>query len=361
MKLFKTKPPVLPKYDIPDVGQLIKAVHGDVDPDKISLFIPVKNEMGLIPAFLGYYRSIGYEQFLFFDDQSDDGTFEYLTAQDDCIVIHTTMTFGEELEYTGPTHKNQRETRFGTFSKMAIPHHFLPGKIVGYYDADEFLLLPPGVSHISEVHDRIDALESTGLYATVVEFFPRSTESFKKPLPSTFEGLMEEYGWFEAEDLFDPMAPLDKKGKPVFHTPSKSMRLFEDYKIDPIIERNTLREKIYLSSKEKRDQGFNRSARHKTPILRRTDESFMFSCHDAIVPPSGEILLTLAHFVFTSNFAQKIENARKWKAHVKGAAKYNYYRRLLDAMDGVEDGFLTERSQKYENPQQLIDCGLMKW
>lgn len=361
MKLFKSPAPALPEYDIPDVGDLIERVYGTVDADKITAFIPAKNEMALIPAFLAYYRGIGFEQFIWFDDRSDDGTFEYLTAQDDCIVVHTHMTFGEELQYTGPSHKRANSIRFGTFSKMALPPYFLPGKIVAYFDADEFLILPPGVSNIREVYARIDALGSTGVYASVVEFFPSSTDAFKAPFPSTFEGLLDAYGWFEPEPLFDPAAALDPKGKPVFTAPSKSMRLFEKYDIGGTLERKTLREKIYLSSKEKRDQQFNRSARHKTPILRRTEESFLFSCHDAIIPPDGEILLTIAHFIFTSNFARKIENARKWKAHAKGGVKYKYYGDLLETIDGVENGFLSDISQQYQDPQQFIDSGLMKW
>ncbi|SNR75463.1 glycosyltransferase family 2 protein [Puniceibacterium sediminis] len=353
--------PTLPEYDIQDVGSLISQVFGDVDPEKLSAFVPVKNELPLLPAFLAHYRRLGFEQFLVFDDRSNDGTFEYLRKQKDCVVIHTAMTFGEELIYTGETHKNSRVQRFGTFAKMAIPPYFMNGKFVAYFDADEFLILPPGVTHIREVYDRIEEIGSSGALATMVEFFPRSTAEFKKPLPHSFDGLMDAYGWFEAEPLFDPMAEMDGRGKPIFVNPSKSMRLFEHYGVQPSIIRETLREKIYLSSKEKKNQEFNRSARHKTPILKRTDDSFLFTCHDAITPPKGEILLTLAHFVFTSNFARKIQNARKWKAHVKGAAKYRYYQELLDRMSDVEDGFLTDRSQRYENPQQLIDAGLMRW
>jgi len=357
-KKFKT---YLPHYDLSGVESLIKEVFGEVDPDKLTVYAPVKNEMGMLPAFLGHYRAMGFEQFIFYDDQSDDGTFEYLREQDDCIIVHARMTFGEQLYYTGPTHNAIRYVRFGSFSKMALPNYFLPGKIVAYFDSDEFLILPPGIDNIREVYDRIEAIGSTGAYATMVEFFPRSTKSFEKPIPTTFETLMDEYAWFEPEALFDPMGALDEVGKPVFTAPSKSTRLFEQYDVRYEIRRDTLREKVYLSSQEKRQQKFNRSGRHKTPILRRDAESFQFSCHDAIVPPSGEILLTLAHFVFTSNFAQKIENARVWKAHVMGASKYRYYAELLDKMEGVEDGFLSDNSERFETPQQLIDCGLMKW
>ena len=351
----------LPEYDIPDLAPLISRVHGDVDPQKLTVFLPVRNELPLLPAFLDHYRGMGFEQFLVFDDRSDDGTFDYLLAQPDCVVIHATMTFGEELVYTGLTRKNSRVHRFGTFAKMAIPPHFMNGRIVAYFDADEFLLLPPGVTHIREVYDRIEALGSTGALASVVEFFPLSTSSFDDPMPQTFDGLLQAYGWFESEPLFDPSAEMDRRGKPVFVNPSKSMRLFDKYDVTPGTIPKTLREKLYLSSREKRNQSFNRSARHKTPLLKRTPEFFLFTCHDAIDPPKGDILLSMAHFVFTSNFAQKIENARKWKAHVKGAMKYRYYEELLDRMKGAESGFLTERSRRYEGPQQLIDAGLMRW
>ena len=73
------------------------------------------------------------------------------------------------------------------------------------------------------------------------------------------------------------------------------------------------------------------------------------------------VLLTVAHFVFTAQFADKIARARAWGAHANGASKYRYYAELLARMQARKGSFLDENSLRYEGPQQLIDAGLMRW
>jgi len=72
-------------------------------------------------------------------------------------------------------------------------------------------------------------------------------------------------------------------------------------------------------------------------------------------------LLTMAYFVFTAQFADKIARATAWGAHANAAAKYRNYATLLEKMRGVENAFLDKGSRRYEGPPQLSDCGLMRW
>lgn len=44
----------------------------------------VRNEMVRLPRFLGHYRKLGVQHFLFVDNASEDGLGDFLTAQPDC-------------------------------------------------------------------------------------------------------------------------------------------------------------------------------------------------------------------------------------------------------------------------------------
>nr|WP_170951247.1 sulfotransferase [Synechococcus sp. UW106] len=60
-----------------------------VDANKIRLATVIKNELWRLPWFLDYYRSIGIDEFIFVDNDSNDGSLDYLLQQPDVLVFHT--------------------------------------------------------------------------------------------------------------------------------------------------------------------------------------------------------------------------------------------------------------------------------
>lgn len=340
-------------YRIEDAGQLAQVVQGQVDPTKLTLFSTMKNEMGFLPAFLAHYRAIGFEQFLIFDDASDDGTTEYLLAQPDCVVMQSKLGFGDVIRYRDPDGVEHDE-RAGTYFKIALPHLFFDGAFVAYVDADEFMFLPPGVASVKEVVARLERESATSAVASVVEFFPRDVSGLVGELPQSFEDLVRAYPYFQAEKLVD----LRTGAQPELLGKSKTSRLFKRFEIEPKVERKGL-QRLYMSSRAKKAQQFQKSPRHKTPLVLRNAESRLTGSHYANLPPSPTVLLTIAHFVFTAQFADKIARAQSWGAHANGAAKYRYYAELLERMRLQKGAFLDENSVAYRDTQQFIDLGLM--
>lgn len=343
------------EFRIEDAGTLAQVTAGQVDPAKLTLFSTMRNEMGFLPAFLAHYRAIGFEQFLIFDDGSDDGTSEHLAAQPDCVVMTSQLGFGDEVRYRDPEGKLHKE-RAGTYFKIALPHLFFEGAFVAYVDADEFMFLPPGVTTIADVVARLEKEQATSAVASVVEFFPADAGGLSGDLPQTFDGLIEAYPYFQAEQLVKlvPGQQPELLGKP------KTARLFDTFGVAPRVERRGL-QRLYMSSRAKKAQQFQKSPRHKTPLLLRDDTSRLTGTHNANLPPSSQVLLTVAHFVFTAQFANKIARARAWSAHANAAAKYRYYAELLDRMQAANGSFLDENSLKFQDVQQLINCGLMRY
>ena len=55
----------------------------------------VRNEMLRLPYLLSHYRRLGFDHFIFVDNDSTDGTGEYLAGQPDCFVYFTKESFGK--------------------------------------------------------------------------------------------------------------------------------------------------------------------------------------------------------------------------------------------------------------------------
>ena len=58
-----------------------------IAPDHILLFSTLRNERIRLPYFLRYYRNLGVNHFLIVDNDSDDGSREYLQAQPDVSLV----------------------------------------------------------------------------------------------------------------------------------------------------------------------------------------------------------------------------------------------------------------------------------
>lgn len=119
------------------------------------MFSIFRDEMYFAPAFFAHYRAMGVEQFLIFDDKSTDGTSAFLDAQPDCIRITSDLRYGDEIVVKEA--EGTRKRRAGIYFKGAIPQVLMPGRFVTYVDADEFLILPPGVTRLDEITARLDA------------------------------------------------------------------------------------------------------------------------------------------------------------------------------------------------------------
>jgi hypothetical protein len=60
-----------------------------IRPGDILCFVTLRNERPRLKYFLSYYRERGVSHFFFVDNDSDDGTREYLARQPDCSVWTT--------------------------------------------------------------------------------------------------------------------------------------------------------------------------------------------------------------------------------------------------------------------------------
>lgn len=155
-------------------GRSRKHQAGEVELDILSgqalgnepvVFCIVRNAAYLVPHFLRHYRSLGAVQFVFFDDQSTDGTRELLMQQPDAMVLASSHRFHHQMSNGKPLHQNLRNW---------IPESLGRGRWVITVDADELLILPAEAPTIPEMTHCLDARGHTTVMASMLDFFPQT-------------------------------------------------------------------------------------------------------------------------------------------------------------------------------------------
>lgn len=111
------KPVIIEPDFIPAVGE-----------DEILCFMYVRNEALRLPAVLNYHRDLGVDRFFILDNESDDGTGEYLAQQQDVVLFRSPDEFGATR--CGNTWMHELLDRFGRNHWCLL------------VDADEYFVYP---------------------------------------------------------------------------------------------------------------------------------------------------------------------------------------------------------------------------
>jgi glycosyltransferase involved in cell wall biosynthesis len=125
----------------------------------MPIVCPVKNERNLLPHFLRHHRELGFERFIFIDNNSDDGTTDYLLGQSDCVVYHTTESF--------------RLTRGGVNWISDLLNIHVRGDWGVYLDCDELLVYQDMETTSFSTYLRTyvtDGVDS--FYALIIDLYP---------------------------------------------------------------------------------------------------------------------------------------------------------------------------------------------
>jgi hypothetical protein len=123
----------------------------------IPVIVVTRNEMGLLQSFLAHYRSLGVSRFLVVDDQSSDGTAEFLAAQPDVDLYRSNIRYGEA--YRGRLWRQMMTERYGR------------GRWYVLVDVDEFLVTSPRLD-IREIADRLARRRVFHLAAPMLDMYP---------------------------------------------------------------------------------------------------------------------------------------------------------------------------------------------
>ncbi|WP_045997661.1 glycosyltransferase family 2 protein [Loktanella sp. S4079] len=289
----------------------------------ILTFSTVRNEMLRLPYFLEYYRKMGVRHFLFVDNDSDDGTTEYLKQQPDV-----------SLWTTGHSYKL---SRFGMDWLGWLQWQYGHGHWCLTVDADELLIYPHhDTRNLSELTAYLDSIGRTALGALMLDMYPK--------------GAVSELDYQPGQD------------------PTKLLTWFDPdgyrHKIHPIFSNQWIQGGV-------RDRVFFGAEPHRAPTLNKTPlvkwnwrNVYVTSTHHMLPRRMNRVfdwpernLLTgvLLHTKFLQDISDRSQEELNRGQHFENSTLYeSYYRRLIDGLD-LWDATAVE----YTGWQQLERLGLM--
>ncbi len=133
---------------------------GQIRDEDILIFSTMRNEQVRLPYFLDYYRDMGVGHFLIVDNDSDDGTLDYLLAQPDVSLWHTRASY--------------KRSRFGVDWLNWLQRKYGHGHWTLVVDPDEFLIYPfCDTRPLRALTDWLDASSIKSFSAMLLDMYPK--------------------------------------------------------------------------------------------------------------------------------------------------------------------------------------------
>jgi hypothetical protein len=268
------------------------------------------------------------------------------------VLLSSAFSYGDWLDLPpgGPV----RRRRAGVLMKSVIPRRFIPDSIGVYADADEFLVLPPEITGLSELVRRMREEESDAVHASLIEMYPETYSDLAVPVeaPEGFDDLLRIAPCFDAHHLVELSGQ-----RPIIVGESASSRLFREYAIG---ERRRLFHRLPLPVRRRLTRSTFGSAVYKTPVVHFRDGVELDGSYDVSGARHSSILLGLLHFKFTPESLAKTERIIAEKSHSRGSHKYVGYRELYREMQRSQGPFTYRGTERYGGPASLLRAGLIR-
>lgn len=289
----------------------------------IILLSTVRNERIRLPYFLRYYRDLGVDHFLIVDNNSDDGTREYLAEQPDVSIWTTDASY--------------KTAHFGADWLSHLQRRFCHGHWCLTVDVDEFLVYPFCETRpLRALTDWLDASAVRSFSAMLLDMYPKG--------PVQARPYIEGQNPFEIAQWFD----------------------CGNY----MIQRNHWNGNLWIQGGPRArmffpDNPYNAPAMNKVPLV-NWDRSYAYVSSTHMLLPRGLNLVfdewggekasgCLLHAKFLDTFAVKAAEEMTRGQHYANSQEYIAYQKALASQPDLWCKF----SEKYINWRQLEILGLM--
>ena len=294
-----------------------------ISPGDILLFSTLRNERVRLPYFLRYYRDLGIDHFLFVDNDSTDGTREYLSRQPDVSVW-------------GSSHSYKR-SRFGVDWLTWLQGKYGHGHWTLTVDADEFFVFPfCDTRPMRALTDWLDASSIKAFSAMLLDMYPK--------------GPIDAQPYYEGQDPFEIASWFDSGNY--------------------LISRNALygnlwiqggpRARMFFTDKPERAPALN-----KIPLV-KWDKDYAYVRSTHMLLPRGlnqvydywggeKASGCLLHAKFLDTFTAKAQEEMQRRQHYADSHEYKSYKTGMNDQPDL----WCKWSEKYINWRQLEILGLM--
>lgn len=284
---------------------------------EVRAFLLVRNEAVRLPWLLDYYRGLGVDRFLALDNDSDDGTREWLLAQGPGVhVFHTTASFAT------------------SGAGMRWVNRLLDAHGAGAWcltiDGDEALVYP----HVERLGIKgltayLDAAGAEAMIAPMLDLYAEAPLGEIAYAPG--QSLIEAFPWFDATGY----VRRDSNDFPYFrlHGGCRARAFYETPNAGPVLQ--------------------------KVPLIRwAPDIKYTSSKHTAFPCRLADVTGALLHFKYLPGFAAAVREEVARGQHYLGAKEYRSYLRRLEA--GESPSLMGPPSRRYRDSGQLVALGLIQ-
>jgi hypothetical protein len=294
-----------------------------IKPTDILLFSALRNERVRLPYFLQYYRDLGVNHFLIVDNDSDDGSRDYLRDQKD-VSLWTTRHSYKRARF-GVDWLNWLQMRYGHDHWTLV------------VDPDEFFVYPfCDTRPLRALTDWLDASSIKSFSAMLLDMYPKG--------PITAQPYREGQDPFEIAQWFD----------------GGNYSITRNHHYGNLWIQGGPRARIFFADAPERAPALN-----KTPLVKwQRHYAYASSTHTLL--PRGLNLVydewggekasgCLLHAKFLNTFAAKAAEEMTRRQHYANSHEYRAYEAGLT--DSPE--MWCKWSEKYINWRQLEILGLM--
>ncbi|MDO6584257.1 glycosyltransferase family 2 protein [Salipiger sp. 1_MG-2023] len=156
---------------------------GQIRPSDLLVFCTARNEGIRLPYFLQYYREMGVNHFFFVDNDSSDGSLEYLSRQEDVSVWSTRGSY--------------KRARFGVDWLNHLLRKYAHGHWALTVDPDEFFLYPfCDTRPLRALTDWLDASSIKSFSAMLLDMYPKGRIDAQPYVAG--QNPLEIASWFDA-------------------------------------------------------------------------------------------------------------------------------------------------------------------
>ena len=287
-----------------------KAPSGDA-PIAISV---LRNEMLRLPRFFEYYRSLGVREFVIVDNNSTDGTREYLASREDVLLYSTKAHFvGKER-----------------WVNLLLRKHGL-GRWSLVVDADELIDYPSSDSvHLPDLCRYLEETGSNAVHAILLDLYPETS-----PSEVAYETGSD---YFEKKWYFDPIESLSKAPRHFY------LGSGLDYR--------------FMGGMRARMFGVSPCC-SKFPLVRFEPGMFLTDGQHYLEGGRfSELRAVLYHFKYLQDFALHVREESQRGQYLWAANEYKAYATTMEAGgEGLQ--FRSGESILLEGSAQLEECGFL--
>jgi len=291
--------------------------------DSILAFSTVRNEIIRLPYFLEYYRKLGIQHFLIVDNDSVDGSREYLAMQPDVSLWFTAHSY--------------KLSRFGVDWLTWLQIKYGHGHWCLTVDADEILVYPHcDTRTLAQLTAWLDQTGKPSFGAMMLDMYPKGALDAQPYVAG--QNPFEILRWFDSDNYHSQMQE----------------------ELQNLWIQGGVRERVFFGDKPARAPTLN-----KTPLVKWNRRfAYVSSTHSLLPRHLNQVFHTegstkttgvLLHSKFLHMVADKSREEKQRQEHFDNSSLYDaYYDSLAQSPD-----LWCETSSEYTGWRQLEALGLL--